>query len=373
MLPPAEQEALFRKRGVERGYVYRNIPKAYGGSEQPPDVLVETILAEEYRNAGAPGGIHQPGPVMLAPTLVECGSDEQCRRFIPPTLHGEIVWCQGYSEPGAGSDLASLQSRAELDGDQWVINGHKIWTSKAHKANYMFGLFRTEPGASKHGGISYLLVDMKSPGIEIRPLRMMTGGADFNEVTLKDVRTPADHIVGKRGEGWAVSKVTLKYERSMMGDPRMMRRFFDGLVALAKTRIRNGRPAIEDSGVRQLLSEIEGFVRCQEYGTYRMLTATARGEEMKAMLPMMMIKLYSTDTEQLITRAAHDLLGIEGLLAPNEVEAAHGTLPAHTTGRWNAEYMFAVAHAIAGGASNIQRNIIGERALGLPRDLRRSK
>ena len=187
------------------------------------------------------------------------------------------------------------------------------------------------------------------------------------------MRAPADHIVSKRGEGWAVSKVTLEHERSMMGDPRMMRRFFDGLVTLAKTRIRNGRPAIEDSGVRQRLSEIEGFVRCQEYATYRMLTATARGEELKAILPMMMIKLYSTDTEQLVTRTAHDLLGIEGLLTPNEVEAAHATLPAHSTGRWNAEYMFAVAHAIAGGASNIQRNIIGERGLGLPRDLRRSK
>ncbi len=219
-LPRAEQESLFRRRAIERGYVYRDIPRAYGGSEQPPDVLRDTIIQQEFAAAGAPGNIRNIGPAMLVPTLIEFGTEEQKRRFVPPTLRGEMLWCQGYSEPGAGSDLASLQSRATLDGDSWVINGQKIWTSSAHEAHYMFGLFRTEPDASKHAGISYLLVDMKAPGITVRPLRQMTGGAEFNEVFLDDVRVPAENIVGQRGEGWKVSRATLKHERNLIGDPQ---------------------------------------------------------------------------------------------------------------------------------------------------------
>jgi len=190
-LPIAEQEALFRQRGVERGYVYREFPKLYGGSEQPPDALADAILREEYWRAGAPGDILLQGPSLLAPTLLACGSEEQRRCFIPATLRGELVWCQGYSEPGAGSDLASLSSRAVLDGDEWVVHGHKIWTSRAHQADWMFGLFRTEPDAPRHAGISYLLIPMRQPGILVRPLRQLTGGVEFNEVFFDGARTPA--------------------------------------------------------------------------------------------------------------------------------------------------------------------------------------
>jgi alkylation response protein AidB-like acyl-CoA dehydrogenase len=364
-----EQERIFRERALERGYLYRDIPRAYGGSEQPPDVLKDTILQEELAAAGAPGNIRNIGPAMLAPTLIEFGTEDQKRRFVPPTLRGEMLWCQGYSEPGAGSDLASLQSRAVLEGDTWVVRGHKVWTSSAHEAHYLFGLFRTEPDAPKHAGISYLLVDMKAPGVTVKPLRQMTGGAEFNEVFFDDARVPAENIVGRRGEGWKVSRATLKHERNLIADPQLLRKMFDGLVALAKHSLREGRPAIAHEDVRQRLAEIEGFVLSQQYSGYRQLTAAANGQELKVMLPMMMNKLYSTDLMQRMTSLAFELLGDTGLVMPAPEEAGMALLP-DAPGSWTAQYMFAIANSIAGGASNIQRNIIGERGLGLPRDLR---
>jgi alkylation response protein AidB-like acyl-CoA dehydrogenase len=371
-LPRAAQEVLFRERALARGYVYRDIPRAYGGSEQPPDVLKDTILHEEFAAKGAPGNIRNIGPAMLAPTLIEFGTEAQKLRFVPPTLRGEMLWCQGYSEPGAGSDLASLQSRAILDGREWVINGHKVWTSSAHEAHYMFGLFRTEPEASKHAGISYLLIDMKARGVGVKPLRQMTGGAEFNEVFFDDVRVPEENIVGKRGEGWKVSRATLKHERNLIGDPQMLRTMFDGVVALARRTLRDGRPAIEHEDVRQRLSELEGYVWSQQYSGYRQLTAAARGQELKTMLPMLMNKLYSTDAMQRMTTLAYELLGDTGLVMPAAEEAGMVLRP-ELPGSWTAQYMFAIANSIAGGASNIQRNIIGERGLGLPRDPRPTK
>lgn len=368
-LPREAQEGIFRQRALEQGYLYRDIPRAYGGSEQPPDVLKDTILQEELATSGAPGNIRNIGPAMLAPTLIEFGTEAQKRRFVPPTLRGEMLWCQGYSEPGAGSDLASLQSRAVLDGDSWLINGHKVWTSSAHEAHCMFGLFRTEPEAPKHAGISYLLLDMQAPGVTVTPLRQMTGGAEFNEVFLDDVRVPAENIVGRRGEGWKVSRATLKHERNLIADPQLLLKMFDGVVALAKRTLRDGRPAIEQHDVRQRLAELEGYFWSQHYSGYRQLTAAARGQELKVMLPMMMNKLYSTDLMQRLTTLAYELLGDTGLLMPAPEEAGMALLP-DAPGSWTAQYLFAIANSIAGGASNIQRNIIGERGLGLPRDLR---
>jgi len=368
-LPRAEQERRFRERAIAQGYVYRHIPRAYGGSEQPRDPIRDAIIQEVFLEADAPGDIRNIGPAMLAPTLIEFGSESQKRRFVPPTLRGEMLWCQGYSEPGAGSDLASLQSRAVLDGEHWVLNGHKVWTSSAHEADYLFGLFRTEPEAPKHAGISYLLVDMHAPGVTVRPLRQMTGGAEFNEVFFDDVRVPADHLVGRRGEGWQVSRATLKHERNLIGDPQLLRRSFDRLVGLARRVRRDGRPAIAHADVRRRLAEIEGFVLAQHYSGYRQLTAAARGRELETLLPMLMNKLHSTQAAEAITMLAWDLLEEDGLLAPAPEEAGmavHG----ETAGSWTAQYLFALAHSIAGGASNIQRNIIGERGLGLPRDLR---
>ncbi len=371
-LPLAEQERLFRQRGVERGYVFRNVPVEYGGSGQPSDPLRDQVIREEYAASGAPGDKFDQGPGMLVPTLVELGSEAQRRRFIPPTLSGEIRWCQGYSEPGSGSDLASLTSSAALEGDHWVIRGHKIWTSNAHEAHWMFGLFRTEPEAAKHAGISYLLIPMDQPGIEVRPLKQMTGGMDFNEVFFDGARTAAENIVGRRGEGWQVSRATLKHERNLIGNPRMMREHFESLVALARRCERRGSPAIQDSEVRARLAQIEGYVRSAEASGLRVLSAVARGRELEVLRPMLMAKLYSTDAAQQMARLGYDLIGGEGLLAGSGPEVG-GRYDARGDARaWVQNFLFSLGPAIAGGASNIQRNIIGERVLGLPRDRQRA-
>lgn len=369
-LPEDRQHALFRERAIGRGYLYRDVPRAYGGSEQPADAIRDAILLEEFAASGAPGSLPSMGPAMVAPTLLEWGTEEQRRRFIPPTLRHEIAWCQGYSEPNAGSDLASLSSRAELVGGEWVIHGHKVWTSLAAQADWMFGLFRTEPGAPKHAGISYLLLPMKQPGVRVAPLRQMTGGAEFYEVFLDGARTAQDCVVGRRGEGWKVSRSTLVHERKLIGDPRYVRRLFQGLVELARRSERRGRPAIEDAGVRRRLARIEGFLLAQEYTNLRQLSASAKGEFGEIMVPMLVTKLHSTNLTQEITRLAVDLIGADALATPSAVEAQGYTIPELTSGTFLSQYVFTIATSIAGGASNIQRNIIGERVLGLPRDLR---
>ncbi len=368
-LPLVEQEALFRARAIEAGYVYRDIPKAYGGAGESPDRLKEQIARDEFNAAGAPYNLTTQGAGMLAPTLLEFGTEDQKKRYIPKALTGEERWCQGYSEPGSGSDLASLQCSAVDDGDDFVINGQKIWTSNAREALMMFGLFRTEPDAPKHAGISYLLVDMRSPGIEVRPLKEMTGGSEFNEVFFNDVRVPKENIVGARGEGWAVSRATLVHERNLIGNPNMMRDTFDDLLELARSTLRGGRPAIEDPGVRQRLVEIEGYVRSAETSNMRQFTAAVKGEMLKVMRPMMMNKLYTTDVMQMIQKAAYDLLDADGMLAPTEEDLQGWARSKSRTG-WVEAYIFSLGPAIAGGASNIQLNIIGERGYGLPRDLR---
>jgi alkylation response protein AidB-like acyl-CoA dehydrogenase len=203
--------AEFRERATAQGYLYRGVPKRFGGSEQTPDVIKAQIITETFTEAGAPMEVTGIGMMMVVPTLLEVGTEAQKERFVSKTVRGEYKWAQGYSEPGSGSDLASLRSTAVLHGDEWVINGQKIWTTRAHEANYMFALLRTEPDAPRHAGLSYILLDFKQPGVTVRPIKQINGGQEFAEVFLDDVRTPADWIVGKRGEGWATSKVNLKH------------------------------------------------------------------------------------------------------------------------------------------------------------------
>lgn len=368
-LPVEAQQALFRQRGIAAGFVYRKVPKKYGGSEQPDDAIQDQIIQEEFHQAGAPRDLSSQGAGMLVPTLLEFGTEAQKERYIAPALLGKENWCQGYSEPGSGSDLASLQCQARLEGDEWVLNGQKIWTSSAQRAHMMFGLFRTEPDAAKHAGISYLLVPMDTPGLEVRPLREMSGGYEFNEVFFTDARIPAGNIVAARGQGWQVSRATLVHERNLIGNPNMMREAFADLLDLARSRRIAGRPAIEDSGIRRRIAEIEGFVRTSELSGMRQFTAAHRGEMEKVRRPMMMNKVFSTDTMQMIMKCAYDLLGADGVLAPSEDELDTWGRTTTPSG-WVLQYVFSMGPAIAGGATNIQLNIIGERGYGLPRDVR---
>ena len=362
-LPFEEATLVFRGRAIDAGYLYRNIPRKYGGSEQQADVFKAQLIREEFGRVWAPMEAPGIGTMMLVPTLLERGEEWMKEKFVPKTITGEYVWCQGYSEPGAGSDLASLKTKGELVGDEWVINGQKIWTSGAQHAHYMFCLVRTEPDAQKHAGISYLLIDMDQPGIDVRPLRQMTGGADFNEVFLNDVRTPRDWIVGNRGEGWNVSRTTLKHERNSIGGAAQTHAIFKGIVKLAKETRLDGRPAIEDPGIRQRIATLEGFVKAHQYTGYRQLTADAKGEN--AGIINMMTKLFSTDLGHEFSKLALDLLQDDGLLSAGDPKI--GLVPKGSQS-WISQYMYSLGIAVAGGTANIQRNVIAERGLGLPRD-----
>jgi alkylation response protein AidB-like acyl-CoA dehydrogenase len=256
-----------------------------------------------------------------------------------------------------------LKTRGELDGDEWVINGQKIWTSGAQHAHYMFCLVRTEPDAKKHAGISYLLIDMDQPGIDVRPLRQMTGTADFNEVFLTDVRTPKDWIVGNRGEGWLVSRTTLKHERNSIGSAQQSVDQFNALVQLAKKRRIDGKPAIEDAGIRRALVEIEGYVMAHQHSGYLQLTKDVKGES--AGLLSLMNKLNSTNIGNRVAELAMEMLQEDGLIGPGERTPGDESF---STGGWITQYMWSLGIAIAGGTANIQRNVIAERGLGLPRD-----
>jgi alkylation response protein AidB-like acyl-CoA dehydrogenase len=360
-----EQVRRFRQRAVDVGYLLRWLPVEYGGSEQPSDALQAEILREEFTRVRAPMEPRGIGMMMLVPTLLERGEDWQKQKFIPPTVRGEYKWCQGYSEPGSGSDLASLKTRAELVGDEWVINGQKIWTTSAAEADYMFCLCRTEPEAPKHAGISYLLIPMKQEGVEVRPLRQMNGSAEFNEVFLTDARTPADWIVGKRGEGWLVSRTTLKHERAGIGNATMSTLMFQGVVQLARQARRDGRPAIEDPEIRQRLAALEGYVRSHEYSGLRQLSRSAHGKDVGRVSTMN--KLVNTNIGCEVSKLVLDLLGDDGMADPMGQAKASGPMLGPSRS-WLSQYMYSLGIAIAGGTANIQRNVIGERALGLPRD-----
>ena len=358
---PKKAAAEFRTLATRHGYLYRSVPVQYGGSEQAPDPLRARIIREAFAKAKAPREIDGPGVNMLVPTLLGRGADWQKERFIPKTLTGEYTWCQGYSEPGAGSDLASLRTRGVLDGDEWVIDGQKVWTTVAHLADYMFALVRTEPDAPKHEGISYLLIDMKQPGVTVRPLKQMTGGREFNEVFLDGVRTPRDWIVGERGQGWPVSRTTLKHERDTVGGATRTEDIFNRLVRLARDARRDGQPALARADIRQDLCRIEAYVLAQRYSSYRQMSMELAGQDPG--LITLLNKLNGAHINHRIANLAQDLIGPAGLGMPSSDRSRE-----RGDEKWVNQIMGSLAVAIAGGASNIQRNVIAERGLGLPRD-----
>lgn len=366
--PPREgpdrdgQIAAFRQKATARGYLYRGIPKKYGGSEQPADLLKARIIGEEFARVHAPRELAGAGVGHLVGTLLECGTEWQKDRFIEKTLSGEYFWAQGYSEPGAGSDLASLRTRAELVGDKWVINGQKIWSSFAYKAQYMFLLARTEPNAARHRGISYLLMDLRQPGVTIRRIRQITGQSEFCEVFFDNAETPADWIVGARGEGWRISTVTLKHERSSGRGVDWASAHFAWLVEFAKRAQYDGRPAIESPEIRRQLAMIQGYVEAMRYSSYRQVSMEAQGENPGMFRSLM--KLTGSEIAQKIAALGSRLVGDDLMLLDldSSRESRRGS------DRWVHLVMSSLVMAIAGGSSNIQRNIIAERSLGLPRD-----
>jgi alkylation response protein AidB-like acyl-CoA dehydrogenase len=347
---------------VEHGYAARTVPREYGGYGAKPDPIETIIIDEEFARAGVSRGItSSQGISMLVPTLLEHGTEEQKRTWIPPTIRGECIWCQGYSEPGAGSDLASLQTSAVDDGDDFIINGQKIWTSTAQYADMMFALVRTDPEAPKHAGISYLLIPMDTPGIEVRPLRTMTGRAEFNEVFFTDVRVPKSNIVGKRGEGWKVGNTTLKHERNMLGSAGQSENFLQGVIKLMQQETVNGQRAIDHPVLRDRLVQLQARVLAMKYHSLRLLTHDLKGESPG--VAGMIMKLNGCQLNHDLCSLAIDAMGELGTLY-------HRSKYERANGAWQFHYMFSIGLMIGGGTAQIQKNIIGERGLGLPREPR---
>ncbi|MAE96599.1 MAG: acyl-CoA dehydrogenase [Deltaproteobacteria bacterium] len=345
---------------IEHGYWARTIPREYGGYGAQPDLLETVIMDEEFNRAGVTRGTAAQGPSMLVPTLLEHGSEEQRQRWIGPTLRGEVIWCQGYSEPGSGSDLASLQTHATEDGDDFLINGQKIWTSTADKSQMMFVLVRTERDAPKHAGISYLLLPMDTPGIEVQPLRTMSGEIgenSFNQVFFTDVRVPQANVVGKRGEGWRIANTTLKHERNSLnanGEATLLR-----LTTLMQKETVNGSSIMASPVYRDRLMRLQARVLGMKHHGMRMLTCSLKGE--------------SPGVAGLVTKLQNCQLNFDMAALAIDVMGELGALYDHTKyerekGWWQAHSMFSLGLIIGGGTAQIQKNIISERGLGLPRE-----
>jgi alkylation response protein AidB-like acyl-CoA dehydrogenase len=354
---PDQKTRDWQKLLVDHGYVGRTIPREYGGHGAEPDVLEAAVIAAEFAAAGIYAGMTNQGISMLVPTLLEVGTEEQKKQWVEKTIRGDVIWCQGYSEPGAGSDLASLTTRGELRDGHWVINGQKIWTSSAHYADMMFLLCRTEPDRPKHEGISYLLLSMRTPGIEVRPLRTMTGRAEFNEVFFTDVRVPEQQIVLGRGKGWYVANVTLKHERSMIGSAEKMTARLEQLIALLKS---NGLLGMAE--YRDRLLKLQGEVMAWKAHNLRLLTEAAQGVD--SGVKRMIVKYGGTMLGFRLSSLAVDALGTTAL--PFESAGEDAEDDDATT--WNIDYLYDVGLMIGGGSNNIQKNIIAERGLDLPRE-----
>jgi len=346
-----ERKAWERRLG-EGGWIGIGWPREVGGRGLP--LSQQVIFYEEYARARAPGRLGHMSEGLLGPTLIAFGSPEQKRRFLPPILEGTEIWCQGYSEPNAGSDLANVQTRARVEGDEWVIDGQKVWTSWAAWADWCFLLCRTDEGSQRHRGLSYLLVPMRQRGIETRPIVQMTGDAEFFEVFFDGARTARDNLVGDPGEGWKVAMATLSFERgaSTLGQQMAFQNELDQIIAAAKE---NGRAA--DPVIRQRIAEAWMGLRIQRYNALRTLSDAGEAAGRAAMIT----KLYWASWHRSLGKLAMDVLGPEG-------EVARG-LP-YELSPLQRMYLFSRSDTIYAGSNQIQRNLIGERALGLPREPR---
>jgi alkylation response protein AidB-like acyl-CoA dehydrogenase len=353
---PGDEHSLFDERlAWERalgaaGWTGISWPEEYGG--RGLSLTQQVIFYEEYARAEGPGRVGIVNEGLLGPTIIAFGNEQQKRRFLPPILKGEEIWCQGYSEPNAGSDLANVQTRAELDGDEWVIDGQKVWTSLAHWSDWCFVLCRTDREAQpKHRGISYLLVPMRQPGIEIRPIVQITGTSEFNEVFFDGARTARENIVGEVNGGWKVAMGTLAFERgaSTLGQQLGFENELREIIAAGQS---NGR--LQDPVVRQRVADAVIALRIMRMNALRSMSALERA----AMTPLTAVhKLYWATFHRALGELAVDVLGADALLAdaaPYELSTAQRL------------FLFSRADTLYGGSNQIQRNVIGERSLGLP-------
>jgi alkylation response protein AidB-like acyl-CoA dehydrogenase len=359
----------WRVKLAGRGYLSLTWPQRYGG--RGLSKLYHVVLLEELARRGVPWGLPQDtfGVKMLAATLLRWGTEEQKQTFLPRILSGDDVWCQGYSEPDAGSDLAALSTHAHLDGEQWVVNGQKTWTSGAHHSNWIFALVRTDRAAPRHRGISMLLVPLGQPGVEVRPFRMMTGQLHFNEVFFSDARTRADLVVGEVNSGWAVAQSLLGVERGEEAATNhiLFRAELDRLIELARTYGRDTDPAI-----RQRIAWCWSKVEIMRYLSYRTLAGMLGGAP--AGPEASIAKLFWSEYHTRVTDLAMDIMGMHAQVIdgrpPLRTYRTDDPGAANSSGSWSTTYLIARSGPIYAGTSQIQRNIIAEKVLGLPREPR---
>jgi len=351
----ADLERSMRKKLAQRGWLTMGWPKEYGGQDASP--ITQLIFNEEMAYHRAPGR-DISGIGMLGPTLMVHGTEEQKRKYLGDIARGEINWCQGFSEPGSGSDLASLQTRAEEDGDEYIINGQKIWTSGAHHADRFFMLARTDSDAPKHRGITFFLGDMNQPGIEIRPIVSMTGRHGFNEVFFDNVRVSKRDVLGEVNRGWYVAMTLLGFERSIVEYPAAALRALEELTDFAKDTKRNGSALIEDMSVRNKLAERAVEIDVARLLCYRVAWMSSRGEVPDS--EGSIAKSFSTELMRRLGQTGMEIMGLYGQLTEDSKYAP-------LEGGFRHVYLESIGLCIAGGTSEIQRNIIATRGLGLPR------
>jgi len=350
------------------GWICAGWPVEYGGKGL--SLMDQVVLNEEFAKANTPLRADFFGDTLVGPTILQWGTDEQKKEFIPGILHGTIAWCQGFSEPDSGSDLASLKTTAVLDGDEWVINGQKVWTTQAQHADFVFLLTRTDPDAPQHAGISYLLVPMHQAGIDVRPITQVDGSAEFNEVFFTNARCPKNNVVGGVNNGWKVAMTTLGFERgssSTTGYRRFLKEW--ELIVKEATRVKKN----DDPLVRDALVKAWANVKIMEINGFRSLTDALNNTHHAALLGACN-KMFWSEAHRASTDLAIDLLGMEAQVLTGK-EPAPGSSTGRRRGRSDypvselqAAFFFSRSETIWGGTAEIQRNIIGERALGLPKE-----
>ena len=354
------------------GWICATWPKEYGGKGL--STMEAVVLNEEFAKAGAPMRADFFGDTLVGPTILQWGTEEQKQFFLPKILSGQIAWCQGFSEPDAGSDLAGLKTKAVLDGDEWVLNGQKIWTTQGFIADYIFVLCRTDPDASKHAGISYLLCPMKQPGIEVRPIEQVDGSAEFAEVFFTDARCPKDNVLGGVNNGWNVAMSTLGFERGTSATTGY-RRFEKELELIIDRARQNGK--IDDPVIRQRLAWAHSQVQIMKINGFRSLTAVVQGKKDMSVIALGLTnKMFWSEYHQKVMELAMDVLGLDGQILTGNPDIEE-TIPGYGARKANPRYpastlqsafFFSRSETIWGGTAQIQRNIVGERFLGLPKE-----
>lgn len=370
---PAETEAArkdWHRRLYEAGYLGMGWPREFGGRDARP--MEQAIVGEEMARVNAPAPLNGLGIGIVGPTIIHHGTAAQKQRFIPKILNAEEIWCQLYSEPNAGSDLASLRTRAERIGDEYIVNGQKVWTSGGVGADWGLLLARTDPSAPKHLGISCFLLDMRAPGVEARPLKQISGSAEFAEVFFENVRLPAENLVGELNAGWHIAQTTLGYERGGNTLSRVSRHqaTFARLLEIARTLRRDGRPLLDDPVARQKLGRVYTEIELLRYNALRLLSRLEQG--LQPGPESSLAKLHYSELDKRVQELVQELLGPFGQLidgAPESVALTPGARYGDV-GSWAYAFVWSRAGTIYAGSSEIQKNIIGERVLKLPKEAR---